>query len=354
MIEKGYCTYCQTKNVKNKIFEVNSEASICFCPRCENKINTSEAIKAYKDFIDQKIKNVNYILFVIGDYRLAYQEAANVIDLDKNEVRARFSRLLALIKFSSLRCATFKSVYDLFNEERKTYYHKAKSIDYFSFLQLFHSYFNEYLEVMKKRLIHKGRFYDSDSIELYLSRIHQIGLIYSLLLEEISYLLKDNDVIEINTFYSKVNDEIDNLNSSCHEKYYSLGGEEFFLSCYDNYDSALIVKSLSSPLPALLNKKNYRLNPTEKTERSISDKIYKNYVRTIKYYRSSLPLIISVSILLLCLCGTGLIFEFLISKSYFYYFYIGSGVLFIVLFVLVIFKIIYQRIIKKREKYLIY
>ena len=354
MIQKGYCIYCQNNNDKNKIFEVNSEASICFCPHCESKIKTSDAIKAYQDLMNKKINKVNYILFVVGDYKLAYQEAANVIELDKKEVRGRFTRLLALIKFSTLRYATFKSVYDLFIEERKTYYRKTKAYEYFSFLKLFYSFFDEYLLVMNKHLIHKGRFYDSDCIELYLTRIHQIALIYSLLLEEIQFLNKNDDIGEISDFYNLINNELSKLNSSTNGKHYSLDGKEYSLSCYDNYGSALIVKNLSNQLPAIINKKNYHLNPTEKTERSINDKIYKNYTKMINYYHVSLSLIISVLVISLLLVGSGLALQFLFPKPYFYYFYMGSGVFIIILIVLLIYRLLYQKIIKKREKYLIF
>lgn len=62
-LKKAYCTHCKTENELNRIFEVNPDAEICYCPFCMTELKPKEAIDDYNYFISQKVLKANRLLY---------------------------------------------------------------------------------------------------------------------------------------------------------------------------------------------------------------------------------------------------------------------------------------------------
>ena len=102
VLKKGFCTHCEGDE-KLRIFNVNKEADVCYCPHCMKEMQPKQAIKDYGDLISSYLKKASKYLFESTEYLLAYQTFAHIIDLDETIKVARFGRVLALVYLSSLR-----------------------------------------------------------------------------------------------------------------------------------------------------------------------------------------------------------------------------------------------------------
>ena len=100
--KKGFCTHCRGDE-KSRIFNVNKDAEVCYCPHCTHAMKPKEAIGNYTWLISSYLKKASSALFESTEYLYAYQTFAHVIDLDDTVKVAYFGRLLSLVYLSTLR-----------------------------------------------------------------------------------------------------------------------------------------------------------------------------------------------------------------------------------------------------------
>ena len=102
VLRKGFCKHCEGEE-SLRIFNVNKDAEVCYCPHCMKEMQPKEAIKEYGELISYYLKKASKYLFESTEYLLAYQTFAHVIDLDDTIKVARFGRVLSLVYLSTLR-----------------------------------------------------------------------------------------------------------------------------------------------------------------------------------------------------------------------------------------------------------
>ena len=77
--KKGFCTHCKGDE-RARIFEVNKDADVCYCPHCAHTMKPKEAIGNYSYLISSYLKKASKALFESTEYLYAYQTFAHVID----------------------------------------------------------------------------------------------------------------------------------------------------------------------------------------------------------------------------------------------------------------------------------
>ena len=80
--KKGFCTHCKGDE-RSRIFEVNKDAEVCYCPHCTHAMTPKEAMNNFTWLISSYLKKASKALFESTEYLYAYQLFAHVIDLDE-------------------------------------------------------------------------------------------------------------------------------------------------------------------------------------------------------------------------------------------------------------------------------
>ena len=55
-LKRGFCTHCQGDEIQ-RIFNVNKEAEICYCPVCAHPMQPKDAIVNYRNLISHHLKS---------------------------------------------------------------------------------------------------------------------------------------------------------------------------------------------------------------------------------------------------------------------------------------------------------
>lgn len=196
-IKKAYCKECSSSNEDHRIFEVDEDAPFCYCPNCMKKYAPVEAINNFVFYIKGELTVAENLLFVANDYNQALEAFAHIIDIDPDNVRARYGRLLCYICLSTLRSNYFDQIVLLINEESDLYFRKSDSLEYIKFIKKANDLVNKYYSLEKKRLKVKNYFFDESCMRLYGKNILRIKLIKETLLRELEFLKGKDDYIEV-------------------------------------------------------------------------------------------------------------------------------------------------------------
>ena len=66
-LKRGFCTHCQGDEIQ-RIFNVNREAEICYCPVCAHPMQPKDAIVNYRNLISNYLKRASRYLFETTEY----------------------------------------------------------------------------------------------------------------------------------------------------------------------------------------------------------------------------------------------------------------------------------------------
>lgn len=304
-IKQGYCTYCNIDDDKSRIFTLNSEATICFCPNCLHKQTPKEAMDAYKSFIDKKLEKANFYLFKLNEFSNAYNAYAEILDIVPNYFKALFGRLYSLLLMSSVRSSQIINTDILLNNESSLFHKADIANEYFTFLSQINRISNEYINRLFHRLTIKKHFFDAECIQLYIIRIKETIKFKNTLLKEISYIYDKNNSNEYLLLINKINEELTNLDSRIKNHYISTEGYRYRLINFDKNGVALLAKSNEKINTKIFRYRYSTLDPNPEEDKIvIKDVLFKDRTYLNKMVKNILPFILTcflISIIFLLL-----------------------------------------------------
>ena len=174
-MKKGYCPKCKkTKDEKKRVFDVNSEASVCYCPNCLTAYKPSVAINEYNNFLSDKITTAFYQFKTIGKFEKAYKTFANVLEFEPEHAIALSGRIISLLYLSTLRKVYFNDCKSLLILAKHRFSLITNREIYKQLLSSLNTAIEEYHHNLTKRLTFKGYFYDAECLKLFIIRLNEI------------------------------------------------------------------------------------------------------------------------------------------------------------------------------------
>ena len=298
-LKKAYCTHCHVDDDKDRIFEVNSDAEVCFCPRCMTQYVPSIPINAYEAFIAKQINQADRNLFSAIGYYKSYLMYARILELDPDNVHALFGRLLALIYMSSLRKTHFQNVVLLLNEEKDIFRKVSNEKVYLAFLHRVCHALDEYFVLFRKKLITHHHFYDVDCIKLYFKNLNDIQKLKSLILKEYCFIQARHDDSEVKLAITSLEKSISSQSEEMNKKWITADGYTYgYVGTSESGDLLLgrsdkinTVKIARYQPKALLHER------TNKKNRLIKDQVFPNFLPLYRLEKVSLPMAIALFVL---------------------------------------------------------
>lgn len=341
--KNGLCPYCQFTRIENHIFPVNPEASVAYCPFCMREINPKQSIGLYQTYITKMVDKADNSLLVACDPVLAYQQYANVLEVEPDNSKALLGRILCLIYTSKVRQSYLSECSDLLGNI--THKGTDEVNTYVGFLKKINFALDEYDLALYKKLTHRKFFYDEECIKLYLKRLADIINFKKDILAELNKIKKDyvsqNNEILINLIAHNVNEKEAMLKSIKHTvqgvgyTYTKIVGDKVYIERSEEVISTKITKH-----------KPYTLSP-KRRKKLIDDKVFKDYTAVIR--AKNLAIYFSL-FLLAAAIGLGVTSYFYFEKGLLFYIFVGAGALaFIGFIVLLILYLSWKSLLKKRK-----
>lgn len=295
-LKKGFCTHCKGDE-KSRIFDVNKDAEVCYCPNCMAAMLPKEAITNYGALISHHLKVASRALFETTQYLLAYQTFAHVIDLNDSVKVAHLGRILSLVYLSTVRKGKITFAQALHKQDAaKLYRNQERANEYLNFLMLLLDALDIYENRLRRRITLHTQFYDMDCIITYLKRIDEIKDYKVYIADEAKLFLDTNeafkDVVDrveaSRSFYADVHKET----------FHTVDGYTCKFHKFDANGTPILsikgeqkVDENGKPLP-----KKYILFPDEGKKSLIKDEVYLNKYALYRLESLSLPLAIAVLI----------------------------------------------------------
>ena len=188
-LKKGFCVHCKGDE-DLRIFDVNKDAEVCYCPHCMAAMPPKEAIANYQNLIANYLKHASTALFDSTQYLEAYNTFAHIIDLNETIKVAHFGRIISLVYLSTLRKSKIEFAHMLHRQEAPKWCHYAETVtEYYHFLLLLLDALTFYESRLKKRITYHGVFYDMDCVILYLKRMNEIKLYKDFVAQEAKFFV---------------------------------------------------------------------------------------------------------------------------------------------------------------------
>lgn len=296
-IKKGFCKYCKTSDLKQRIFTVNSEAEVCYCPNCMHQMTPKEAIDAFDDFINEKIELAKNYLYKYSEFKKAYELFAEVLDYSPDNPKALLGRILSLFTLSTVRKSQITNANILLINEANMFHKADFQQTYFSFLKELDKLSELYIKRLFQRLTLKKYFFDAECVQLYIVRIHEVLLLKSTLINE-SQILYDKFIKEdYQDLINFINNESIELTNKIKKEYISAEGYKYKLISFDNNGVALLAKSETRIDNKIYRYRYSTLDVKPSSDKiSINDKIFKDYT----YLNKLIKIVFPVSFVCLC------------------------------------------------------
>lgn len=341
--KKGLCLKCTSKRIDHRIFQVNPEASTCFCPICMKEMEPKEAINNYLKFIKDMLSKADNTLFVAFDPSLAYQQYADVLELEPYEAHALIGRILCLVYMGKVRKSYLKEAYVLLEN---TSYKGCDIQTFVSFLEKINTALDEYDQAVNKRLTIKGYYYDDECLRLYWSHLTDIVKMKELILSTIKKIKKTEKNADLDSAIETLEVSIDEKKRILDLESFTADGCGYHLDHYFNNRPFLVKTSQETS-----NKfKRYRLStldPEDKKKLLIKDQIFEDYTVIIKLQKIA----IFFWILLFAFVGGAIAGAILLKeKVIFLWLFVSLAIVFfMVASILFAFSLKWRAVLKKRE-----
>ena len=291
-LKRGFCTHCQGDEIQ-RIFNVNKEAEICYCPLCAHPMQPKDAIVNYRNLISHYLKKASRYLFETTEYLRAYQTFAHIIDLDDSVKVAYFGRILALIHISTLRKSKINFALMMHKQQAARLFHYQETAnEYYHFLVLLLDALDIYENKMKKRLTSRGVFYDVDCVVLYLKRIEEIILYKRYLITEAQFFIEANKE-NFREIVARIESGKDHYAAIFKENYVTADGNSYLFDEFGpNITPILTMQSLKNEQKVRHIKEEISLYPKDNKKSPIRDEIYQNNLPIFIFVSMSVPLAI--------------------------------------------------------------
>ena len=291
-LKRGFCTHCQGDEIQ-RIFNVNKDAEICYCPLCAHPMSPKDAIVNYRNLISHYLKRASRYLFETTEYLRAYQTFAHIIDLDDSVRVAYFGRILALVHISTLRKSKIGFAMQMHKQQAaKMFHYQDTANEYFHFLILLLDALDIYEHKMKRRLTSRGVFYDVDCVVLYLKRIEEIKLYKRYLISEAEFFIEANKD-NFNEIVERIVGTEDHYFMAFKDKYITADGNTYLFNEFGpNLTPILTMQSAKTNQPVHHIKEAISLYPKDNKKSPIRDEVYQNNLPMFVFVTMSVPLAI--------------------------------------------------------------
>lgn len=341
--QKGLCPHCQTKKLERRIFQVNPEASTCFCPVCMKEVEPKVAIEGYRNHIKMMLGVADNTLFVTCDPTLAYQQYADVIELEPSEVHALLGRILCLVYMGKVRKSYLAEASVLLENVS---IRGVNLTDFVFFLKKINFALDEYDQALKKKLTFKNRFYDLDCLKLYWSHLYEIIKMKNMLRSLMDEVKNIHPSHQNEVLINILEHNVDEKTAILHAETYIIDGHSYLYERISG--NTVYVKDGKNEKENHFTR--YRLsslNEKDKHKRYIKDEVFKDYTRVVAMKKVSLVLA-----LFLYLASGGFAAAGVMLMDNFIYFvsFIASSVaLFIGATILFVLHLSWRAVLKKRK-----
>ncbi len=344
--KNGLCTHCQFNRIENHVFPVNPEASVAYCPFCMQPLDPKEAIGLYQSIINGMIEKADNTLFVACDPVVAYQEYADVLDIEPNNSKALLGRILCLIYTSRVRQAYLTECDELLDQI--THKGQEEVATYTMFLKKINFALDEYDLALLNKLTHRKYFYDEECIKLYLKRLSDIIKFKKEILANLNQIKKDyvtqNNEILINLVAHSISEKEGQLKTVKYTvrglgyKYQKIAGDKVYLDGVDEVVNTKVAKKYST----------FSLD-TKRKSRLIEDRVFKDYTPVIKAKKISIYF--SIFLLLAAIgCGGAAYYFYSQTNLLLFFILIGVGAAALIgSIVLLVLHFVWNGILKKRK-----
>ena len=308
-LKKGFCTHCKGDE-DLRIFDVNKDAEVCYCPNCMAAMPPKEAIANYNALIANYLKHASKALFDSTQYLEAYQTFAHIIDLNETIKVAHFGRIISMVHLSTLRKSKIEFALSLHRQEAPKWCHYAETVEeYYHFLLLLLDALASYETRIKKRITTHGIYYDMDCVILYLQRIKEIKDYKEFVAQEAKYFV-DNGKEQFKDIIGMVDVSMHAYEEVYNDKYVTADGYTYLFAGFDSNGLPLVSIKDSKPNVDLRRHK-IELYPKDSKKSKIKDEIYPNKLPMFRLFMASIP----AASFLFTLAIVGIVFSFIITSS---------------------------------------
>ena len=341
--KKGFCTHCKGDE-KARIFDVNKDAEVCYCPHCTHAMKPKEAINNYSWLISSYLKKASKALFESTEYLYAYQTFAHVIDLDDTIKVAYFGRILSLVYLSTLRTSKISLALQMHRQQAKLFHYQETAREYFNFLWLLLDALDQYESRTKKRIKNHHAFYDVDCIQLYLKRVDEIRNYKEFISGEAGFFV-DANKDQYSVIIERVKNGMREYESTFKQRFITADGHSHLFEEFGKDGMPVINVQKHIPPQPVHSFKPLYLYPKENKKALIRDDIYLNNLTLSNLVKISIPL----AIFLLVGVIAGMIVSFIIDeKTIKLLIYIACALLLSASLVLVILHFAWKNSLKKK------
>ena len=344
-LKRGFCTHCKGDEIQ-RIFNVNKEAEICYCPLCAHPMQPKDAIVNYHNLISHYLKKASRYLFETTEYLSAYQTFAHIIDLDDSVKVAYFGRILALVHISTLRKSKINFALMMHKQQATRMFHYQETAnEYYHFLVLLLDALDIYENKMKKRLTSRGVFYDVDCVVLYLKRIEEIILYKRYLITEAQFFIEANKD-NFKVIVERIGNTKDHYSNIFKENYVTADGNSYLFNEFGpNITPILTMQSVKKEQETRHIKEEISLYPKDNKKSPIRDEIYQNNLPLFIFVSMSVPLAIILFFAALTAIVIGVFAPSEIVKMLFF---IGAAIVTSVSLMLFILHFAWKNALKKK------
>ncbi len=343
--KKGICPYCNYRApILSRIFLVNAEATVCYCPNCMRELAPKKAIENYTNTVNRLLEKADNTLFVACDPVKAYRQYADVLEVEGDNYRALLGRILCLIYTSKVR----KEYLSDANELLEGISHKGvdQTNNYVQALKTINFALEEYDTALIDRLIYKEHFYDEDCMKLYLAHLYDIIEFKKDILDKLKYIRKNYTTQDNSEVIKTMEDEIEKKDHSLHGDNFTVDGVGYSFVKIKG-DKAVIEKN-NQVSNARFNKRHLKtLKEGAKGKKAIKDVVFKDYTPIIRVRNLSIPFFILL-VLGAATCGVFAALQYTI-QMHFILFLVAGSICFAAAVVLFIFILIWTNVLRKRK-----
>ena len=341
--KNGICKYCHFTRIENHIFPVNPEASTVYCPYCMRELDPKEAINLYSNLISNMLDKADNTLYVACDPVLAYQEYADVLEIEPKNQKALLGRILCLIYNSRVKQSYLQECSYLL--DAITHRNAEEIMAYIGFLKKINLALDEYDDAVFHKVTHRDFFYDEECVKLYIKRLADIIKFKKEIIAHLSKIKKDyvtqtNEVL-INLISHSVTEKEAKLKSVKHTvdglgfKYNKIVNDKVYLERLDEVVSTNVFT------------KQIRELTDERKKKILEGKVFRDYTVIIGMKKASLWL---SGLFLLAFIGLGICAYLFRDNNSFFITFIAAGITsFIAFIVCASFYLSWRRILKKRK-----
>lgn len=341
--KRGFCTHCKGDE-KERIFAVNKDADVCYCPHCTHAMTPKEAINNYSWLISTYLKKASKALFESTEYLYAYQTFAHIIDLDDTIKVAYLGRLLSLVYLSTLRTSKISLAMSMHRQQAKLFHYQETAREYFNFLWLVLDALDTYENRMRKRVRNHGIYYDIDCTILYLKRIDEIRNYKNFIADEAGFFV-DANKDQFSVIINRVRNTDADYDAVFKQRFVTADGYSYLFFEFNKNGVPLINLQSHIPPQNVHRFKPASLNPKDNKKSQIRDEIYLNNLTLSRLVSISVPF----AIFLLAVVVAGMVASFIIKdQTVDLLIYIISAFLLSASFLLIILHFAWKRRLKKK------